>query len=177
MRGVARFFTRRALSVVVVAATLAAVSGVPGAGIALAQNPSAGAMSAARELIALKGAAAMFDALIPGVIETAKGAFLRTNPALAKDLNEISAQLRNEYSGKKEEVLNVMARAFATRLTEQELKEAVNFYKTPLGKKLITEEAAATDEGMTQAQSWANTFSEEMIARIRVEMRKRGHNV
>ena len=169
MRGIARFVTRGAFGVLV-AATLAANA-------AVAQEPSAGAMAAARELVAMKGAATMFDPLIPGVIETAKGNFLRTNPQLAKDLNEIAAQLRNEYAGKKEEVLNVMARAFATRLTEQELKEAVKFYKTPLGKKLITEEAAATDEGMTRAQAWANQFAEEMVARIRVEMRKRGHSV
>jgi hypothetical protein len=168
---IAGLFTRRIFGLALVAAVAA------GPSAALAQTPSAGAMAAAKELITLKGAASVFDAVIPGVIETAKNAFLRLNPGLAKDLNEVAALLRAEYADKKNNMLDDLARAFTQRFTEQELKDAVAFYKTPLGKKLITEEPAAMDDGLAKAQTWANQFSEEMLARIRVEMRKRGHNV
>jgi uncharacterized protein len=168
---IAGVLTRRIFGVALVAAVVA------GPSVVLAQTPSAGATAAAKELITLKGAASVFDAVIPGVIETAKNAFLRINPSLAKDLNEVAALLRAEYANKKNDMLDNLARAFTQRFTEQELKDAVAFYKTPLGKKLILEEPAAMDEGMTKAQTWANQFSEEMLSRIRVEMRKRGHNV
>jgi len=61
-----------------------------------AQQPSAAAMSTAKELIAVAGATSLFSPLIAGVVEQAKVLYLQQDPSLAKDLNEISAQLRTE---------------------------------------------------------------------------------
>jgi hypothetical protein len=160
------------LSALLAAVTLS-VWGSP----ARAQQPSPGAIAAAKELIELKGAANMFDAVVPGVIETAKNVLLRTSPQLAKDFNEVSAQLRQEYSGKTAEITNVMATAYAEHFTEAEIKQALAFYKTPLGKKLIQQEPLVLEQSMTQVQSWGEKFQEEVMSRIRAEMRKRGHNL
>lgn len=148
-----------------------------GAGQALAQAPTPGALAAAREYIQVKGATTAFDAVVPGVIETAKNLYLRNNPQLAKDLNEVAAALRTEYAGRKEELYNFLVSSFASRFNEKELREAVAFYKSPTGQKLVQQEAVALDEGMARAQSWANQFSDEMVTRFRVDMRKRGHNL
>lgn len=166
---------RRILAGRVFAIVLALAAG--GLEPAAAQAPSRGAIEAAKELITLKGAAAMFDAVVPGVVETARSTFLRTNPALAKDLGEVSAQLRKDYEAKKGEIIDIIARAFAERFSEQELKNAVTFYKTPLGQKLITWEARTLEEGMGRAEAWATKFSEEVVSRMRAEMKKRGHNI
>ena len=56
-------------------------------GVALAQQPSAGARSRRRaNWSRSKGGAAMFDPVIVSVVEQTKGALLQTNPQLAKDL-------------------------------------------------------------------------------------------
>ena len=47
-----------------------------------APAPTAGAVAAARELIVVKGGAAMFEPVIPGVIETAKNSLVPNNPNL-----------------------------------------------------------------------------------------------
>jgi hypothetical protein len=141
------------------------------------QKPSPAAIAIAKELIAVKGATNMFDPVIPGVIETAKNTFLKTNPQLSKDLNAIAAQLRTEYAGKREDLANEVAVIYAQHFTEQELKQALAFYKTPLGQKLITQEVDVLQESMTAVQSWADEFADQMLQRFRVEMRKRGHNI
>jgi len=146
-------------------------------GSAHAQQPSANALATAKELITTKGAAAIFDPLVPGVIEQAKSTLLRTNPMLSKDLNEVAAKLRADYAPRGVEVINDTARLYATRFTEQELKDALAFYKSPLGRKLLVEEPRILDEGMRSAQAWANKLSEEVIGKIRVEMKKRGHDI
>jgi uncharacterized protein len=146
-------------------------------GSAHAQQPSASALATAKELITTKGAAAIFDPLVPGVIEQAKSALLRTNPMLSKDLNEVAAKLRADYAPRGVEVINDTARIYATRFTEQELKDALAFYKSPIGRKLLVEEPRILDEGMRNAQAWANKLSEEVIGKIRVEMKKRGHDI
>jgi uncharacterized protein len=146
-------------------------------GSAHAQQPSATALATAKELITAKGATAIFDPVVVGVIEQAKSVLLRTNPMLSKDLNEVANKLRGDYAPRSVEILNDTARIYATRFTEQELKDVLAFYKSPLGQKLLAEEPRILDEGMRNAQTWANKLSEEVIGRIRVEMKKRGHEI
>src|SRR5262249_1039003 len=54
-----------------------------------AQQPSPAAMGTAKEIVAIKGAKTIYEPLIVGIIEKAKGMFLQTNPMLSKDLNEV----------------------------------------------------------------------------------------
>jgi len=149
-------------------------------GVAPAQGPAApnaAAIAAAKELVALKGGATMFDPLVPGVIESAKNTLLPTNPQLQRPLNEVAAQLLKEYEPKRAEILNEVAKVYAQRFTEPELKEIVAFYKTPIGKKMITEEPIALDQSLRMAQNWATRFSDEVLERFRAEMKKKGYNL
>jgi hypothetical protein len=96
---------------------------------------------------------------------------------LGKDLNEVAAKLRADLAPRGAEVLTETARLYATRFTEQELKDALAFYKSPLGRKLLTEEPVLADQSMRSAASWADKLSEEVISKMRAEMRKRGHEI
>lgn len=140
-------------------------------------EPSAASIAAAKELIAMKGGVQMFDGMTMGVIESAKNAFLPSNPNLAKPLGEVTAQLRAEYEPKKAEVQEQVARAYAKHFTEAELKDLVAFYKTPLGKKVLTEEVAAVEDGFKRAQDWSIEFSDTVLARFRTEMKKKGYDL
>jgi uncharacterized protein len=158
-------------------AIVVALSSFAAIGVARAQQPSPAAIDLARQVILIKGGNNMFDPIVPGVIESAKNNFLPTNPGLAKDLNEVAAQLRKEFDPKRTELLGEVAYAYAQHFSEQELKQLVEFYKTPLGQKVVTEEPRALDAGMSRAQDWANNFSEQVINKMRAEMKKRGHDL
>jgi uncharacterized protein len=145
------------------------------AGTARAQQaPSPAALAAAKELVTLKGGAAMFDPLIPGVIESAKNQLIPTNPQLTKPLNDVAAQFHKEYGAKRAELLDIVAQTYARHFTEAELKDIVAFYKTPAGKKMIAQEPAAIKETLDAAQVWANQLSDEVLQRFRTEMQKKG---
>ena len=158
-----------------VAAIVAIVWACLGPFAAHAQQPSAAAVALARDVIVTKGATGMVDPLVRGVIESVKNAFVPTNPNLTRELNDVAATLHKEYEGKRSEVLDQMARAYATHFTEQELKDLLVFYKTPLGQKFTREEPAAIEDGLKSAQQWADTFSDAVMARMRSEMQKKGH--
>ena len=66
---------------------------------------------------------------------------------------------------------------YASRFSEQELKDALTFYRTPLGKKLIEQEPKILDQTMTDAQAWGDKLSQEVMNRMRAEMKKRGHEL
>jgi len=145
------------------------------AGAAHAQQaPSPGALAAAKELVALKGGAAMFDPLIPGVIESVKNQFIPTNPQLTKPLTDVAAVLHKEYAAKRSEILDLVSQIYAKHFTEAELKDIVAFYKTPAGKKMVAQEPAAIKDSLDAAQQWANDFSDVVLQRFRTEMQKKG---
>jgi hypothetical protein len=142
---------------------------------AQAQQPSAAAMSTAKEIIAVTGTSALFNPLINGVIEQARLLYLQQDPGLSKDLNEITAKLRNDLAPRLVEVINEVARNYATRFTEQELKDMLAFYKSPLGTKVLSEQPKVVDVSLKFAQTWANGLSDEAVAKMREELKKKGH--
>ena len=147
-------------------------------GAALAQPaPSASAIAAARELVELKGGAAMFDPVIVSVIEQTKAALLQTNPQLAKDLNDVATQLRTEFTPRRNELMAEAAKLYATAFTEQEIKDMATFYKSPLGRKMLTTEPQVIDATFNFVEQWGPRAAEEAMNRFRAEMKKKGHNL
>ena len=146
-------------------------------GPAAAQQPSPSAIATAKELLAAKGATTMFDPLIPGVVESTKNAFLPTNPGLFKEFNEVATRLRTELAPRRNEIIDDIARLYAQRFTEAEMKEVTAFYKSPVGKKFVAEEPAVIDQGLSRAEEWSKKMADEVMTRFRAEMKKKGHDL
>ena len=142
-----------------------------------AQQPSANALAAAKELTEIVGATREFESMPTTVIVQTASQFLQANPTLAKDLNEIAEALVQEYLPRRTEVPTEIIKLYATRFTEQELKDAIAFYKGPLGKKLLTESSNILRDSVKIADAWGTKFRDEMAARIRAELKKRGKNI
>jgi len=51
------------------------------------------------------------------------------------------------------------------------------FYKSPLGRKVITQEPEILDQSVTNVDQWANKLVNEVIAKFRSEMRRPGHEI
>ncbi len=142
-----------------------------------AQQPSPSALAMAGEILDIKGSMTIFEPLIPGVIEQSKTTLLQMNPNLFKDLNEVAGNLRKEYAPRMASLKADIVKLYANQFTEQELKDTLTFYKSPLGKKILTEEVAFVDRTMSAAQDWAVKLNEEVLVRFRNEMKKKGHNL
>lgn len=138
-------------------------------------KPSPAAVATAEQVIKVTGTATLFNPLIPGVVEQAKLLFLQQNPDLAKDLNEVAAKLRTEFQPRLSELTKHVAELYAQRFSEAELKQLLTFYQSPLGQKLLKQQPVIVDSSMRYAQNWANNLSDKVIAKMREEMKKRGH--
>jgi uncharacterized protein len=141
------------------------------------QNPSAGAMATAKELVQVTGATALFTPLIAGVVEQAKLLYLQQDPSLNKDLTEVATKMRNDLAPRFAEVTDEVAKLYASRFNEQELQQILAFYKSPVGKKLLAQQPTVIDASMKFAQTWANKLSDEVVGKMRIEMKKKGHNL
>jgi hypothetical protein len=162
---------RKAAAACAVAATIMAATP------AFAQQPSAAAMTIAREIVDMKKAADLFAPVIVGVVERNKLNFLQTNPNLQRDLDAVAAQLRGEYASRQAEIKENIARIYAVRFTEAELKEVAAFYKSPIGKKMTDEEPKFVDDTMRFMDEWTSKLADEVMGRFRTEMKKKGHEI
>jgi len=142
-----------------------------------AQQPSPAAILLAKQIVEIKGVRNIFQPLVRGVVEKTKNIFLQTNFMWAKDLNEVAAIEQKQYAPRTEELVDAAARIYATHFTEQELKDLLTFYKSPLGQKAQVEEPKAFDEAMANAGTWGDNLSQEVMASMRQEMKKRGHDM
>jgi hypothetical protein len=132
-------------------------------------------MATAKEFVSVSGATLMFSPLVAGVVEQAKLLYLQQNPGLSKDLNEIVAKMRTELNPRLDELTVEMARLYATRFTEAELKEVLAFYTSPTGKKMLLEQPQLAELSLKFAQDWATKLSDEVVGKMRDELKKRGH--
>jgi hypothetical protein len=172
----------KSLSGILSAAGLAlglVLTGVP----AGAQQPaplkqaSPAAIAAAKEILALKNASAMYANAVPNIIQQTKGVLLQNNLNYQKDLNEVAAIVAQKLAGREKEIGEGMAKVYANEFTEQELKDLVTFYKSPLGAKLLATEPKAIQMSMSYMNQWAQGFAETVNGEFRGEMRKRGKEI
>jgi hypothetical protein len=102
---------------------------------------------------------------------------MQTNLNYQKDLNEVAVIVAQKLAGKEKEIGDGMAAVYAADFTEQELKDLVTFYKSPLGQKLLSAEPRAIQQSMGFMNQWAQQFAETVNGEFRGEMRKRGKQI
>ena len=134
---------------------------------------SPAALAAAKELLALKNAQAMYAGAIPGIVQRVKANLLQNNLNYQKDLDEVALVVAKELAGHESEVSEQMAKIYGNFFTEQELKDLVVFYKTPLGQKLLTAEPHAISASMGFMNQWGQQTTEKVGELFRAEMKKR----
>jgi hypothetical protein len=151
---------------------------------ATAQQPAApvakaspAAIAAAREILTMKNASQMYANAVPNIVAQTKDSLLQANLNYQKDLNEVAIIVAQSLAGREKEIGEGMAQVYATEFTEQELKDLVTFYKSPLGQKLLANEPKAIQLSMSYMNQWAQSFAEIVNAQFRAEMRKRGKQI
>ena len=150
----------------------------PAAPAAVPLKPgSPAAIAAAKEILAMKNAAAMYANAVPNLVEQTKNVLLQSNLNYQKDLNEVAIIVAKNLAGREKEIGEGMAQVYANEFTEQELKDLVTFYKSPLGQKLLASEPRAIQFSMSYMNQWAQNFAEVINGQFRAEMKKRGKDI
>src|SRR3982074_476330 len=138
---------------------------------------SRAAIAAAKEILTMKNASAMYANAVPNIVQQTKDALLQSNLNYQKDLNEVAVVVAQSLAGREKEIGEGMAKVYASEFTEQELKDLVTFYKSPLGQKLLSTEPRAIQFSMSYMNQWAQNFAETVNGQFRAEMRKRGKEI
>jgi uncharacterized protein len=138
---------------------------------------SPAAIAAAKEILTMKRANTMYASAVPNIVQQTKDTLLQQNLNYQKDLNEVALIVAQSLAGREQEIGEGMAKIYANDFTEQELKDLLAFYKTPLGQKLLAQEPKSIQSSMNYMNAWAQQFAEIVNGQFRAEMRKRGKQI
>ena len=141
------------------------------------KDASPAAIAAAKEILAMKNASGMYANAVPNIVQQTKETLMQSNLNYQKDLNEVAVIVAQKLAGREKEIGDGMAKIYSNEFTEQELKDLVTFYKSPLGQKLLASEPRAIQFSMTYMNQWAQQFAETVNGEFRAEMRKRGKQI
>ena len=175
MKSVLRILPAACLALGLALAGLSAAAQQPAAPPLKPASPAA--IAAAKEILTMKNASAMYANAVPSIVQQTKDTLLQNNLNYQKDLNEVAVIVAQALAGREKEIGDGMAQVYANEFTEQELTGLVAFYKSPLGQKLLVSEPRAIQFSMSYMNQWAQVFAETVNAQFRAEMRKRGKEI
>jgi hypothetical protein len=173
----ARLSIRRAKILAALIGLFIVAVALPAAAQAPAAQPSANSLLLAKQIVEIKGVRNVFKPLVVGVVEKTKDMFMQTNFMWAIDLNAVAAIEQKKYAPRVDELVDMTARLYAAQFTEQELRDLLTFYQSPLGQKVLNLEPRLTQQAMANAGTWGDNLSQEVMASMRDEMKKRGHDM
>jgi len=117
-------------------------------------------LAAARELLEVLH---LQDVAAAGV-QVALEEQLRTNPALEPYRTVMKEWAASIFSA--DEAKTAFATIYAETFTEDDLRQLVAFYRTPLGQKLANSQAALTVRGAEVGHNLATAHQADLMARI-----------
>ncbi|WP_237154944.1 DUF2059 domain-containing protein [Oryzibacter oryziterrae] len=166
---------RRTLSSLIrrslVAACLATALTVP----AMADDLTEAHLAAARDTIAAAHASEQFNQILVVLSDQTKALFLRSNPGAVKDVEEVVNNVALELAKRRPELDRELERVWASRFTEEELKQIADFYRSPVGEKFGQTMPLIIQDSIRSANIWRDAMSTEIVTKAREELNKRGY--
>jgi uncharacterized protein len=141
------------------------------------QEPAATHLAAARQLVVSSGMSRSFASVVPQIMNRLTTTFTQTRPELAHDLDAVLTDIKPEFDKEADQMIDTAAHIFARLMNEQEIKSVNAFFESEAGKKYVEIQPTFFNDVVNAMQAWQQKLSQEMVARAREEMKKKGHDL
>jgi hypothetical protein len=146
---------------------------LPTAAPASAQEISPDQIAVARQLVTVSGMSRSLDLMLPQLLDQLTRTVTRTRPEIVKDVSEALNQMKPELDQRHEELIVNVAKIFAKHMSEQEMKDCIAFFTSPSGKKYVTTQPVVLDEVVVAMDQWMHSASENVLALLRAQLKKK----
>lgn len=136
-------------------------------------EPSAQATALARELIVAAGISRTFDGLIPQLMVEIQQSILQVRPQIVKELDDVLVQLKPEFDGQRAEMITLAAKIYARALSEADMKDALTYFKSAAGQRYVAAQPVMLDQLFNEMQAASQKIGEQLMKRVREELKKR----
>lgn len=153
---------------------------------AVAPTPtfSASHLALASELVAIQRVVEQYATIGQILMQQVEQALTASNPLLAGDqqlrtaFREVAANIEAEAAPERNKgIADFATRVYAERFTEAELRQTLEFLRSPTGQKYIQVAPVASQEIIVGVDDLMRRVGPRLVERIRAEMRRRGHTI
>lgn len=142
---------------------------------ATAKGEDTARLDKARTLMELAGAAGLADQALVAVTRQAEELLAHENPGREA---EVTALVRDHFLPKARAALPELSRGitglYAAHFTAAELDQMIGFYKSPVGRKLVSLSPTIIQQSMALGQAWAEGVSDKAWDSFARAARERG---
>ena len=140
-------------------------------------NLSPAHIAKARQLILATGISRSFQIIVPEFMDQIGNALTQARPDLVHDMNTVLGELRPEFDKQSDEMVDLSARIYASLLSEQDIDAILAFFDSDAGKRYVGAQPLFLNQLVSGMQAWQQKISVNMMARVRQEMKKKGHDL
>jgi hypothetical protein len=108
------------------------------------------------------------------LVQQLSQSFVAVAPEKADEIRQIFAQLPGKFIDRKGELIEQVAGLYAQELSVEELVAVSDFYKSPVGVKLLSVQPQIARQSMALGQRWGAQIGREIEQEARKELKKRG---
>ncbi|MGO9132879.1 MAG: DUF2059 domain-containing protein [Methylovirgula sp.] len=141
---------------------------------AAAPEPSASHLAAARQLVIVSGMSRSFDAAVPHMISQLTSTMSQTRPEIMPDLAAVLKEITPDFDKDTDHMIDRAAHVYAKLLSEEQIKAAITFFTSDDGKKYVQAEPVFFNAVINEMQDWHQEIQDELMTKVRAEMKKRG---
>ncbi len=145
--------------------------------VAPAAEPTAEHVAKARKLILATGISRSFQIIIPEFMDQIGNTLTQARPDLVGDMNQVLETLKPEFDRQSEEMIEQSARIYATLLSEKDIDAINAFFASDAGRHYVGAQPFFLNQLVSGMQAWQQKISINMMARVRQEMKKKGHDL
>ena len=98
---------------------------------------------------------------------------LQVRPQIVKELDDVLVQLKPEFDGQRAEMITTAAKIYARALSEADMKDALAYFKSAAGQRYVAAQPVMLDQLFNEMQTASQKISEELMKRVREELKKR----
>ena len=138
---------------------------------------TAAQIAAGKDVVMLSGIYRTFNAFVPTIMQQIFNMVTPTRPEIRKDLEETLKALVPEYEKRTSEMVEHTGKLFASVMSEDDLKAAANFFKSPAGQKYVELQPRIIDQMVVAVDDWNRALTQEILLRARAEMKKKGKDM
>ena len=142
-----------------------------------AANPTPEHIAKARRLILATGISRSFVVMIAEFMDQIGNTVTQERPDLVTDMHTVLDNLKPEFDHQAEEMIDQSARIYATLLSEKDIDTILAFYDSDAGKRYVAMQPLFLNQLLPGTQAWQQKIATNMMARVRAEMKKKGHDL
>jgi hypothetical protein len=151
----------------------------------LAVAPWAGAMATDEEkhqniakLVEMTGtlqnATALLDRMLPQMIDVIR----KSNPEIPPQvLDALEKDGKDEFHKALPELIEPIIAIYDANYSAEEVRQLLDFYQSPLGRKMIERMPQITQQSMAVGSAWGQSAGERVAERIRVSAKQKGYDL